>query len=151
MSLDVYLTLAEARIPRTGSGIFIRENGVTVEISAEEWNRRNPDREPVTISYDSEETDRVYHGNITHNLNTMAGEAGIYRHLWHPDEIGITHAVELIEPLRIGLSTLESQPERFRTFNPDNGWGDYDGLVKFVRDYLAACEQYPQAEVSVWR
>ena len=30
-----------------GSGIFVRENGSTVEITEEEWRRRNPDREPV--------------------------------------------------------------------------------------------------------
>ena len=32
-----------------GSGIFVRENGATVEITEEEWNRRNPDREPVRV------------------------------------------------------------------------------------------------------
>ncbi len=25
------------------------------------------------------------------------------------------------------------------------------GLVGFVKNYLAACEQYPEAAVSVWR
>ena len=30
-----------------GSGIFIRRNGATVEITEEEWNQLNPNREPV--------------------------------------------------------------------------------------------------------
>lgn len=30
-----------------GSGIFVRENGACIEISREEWDRRNPGREPV--------------------------------------------------------------------------------------------------------
>jgi len=30
-----------------GSGIFVRRNGATVEISREEWDRLNPNREPV--------------------------------------------------------------------------------------------------------
>ena len=32
-----------------GSGIFVRRNGATVEISEEEWDRENPDREPVRV------------------------------------------------------------------------------------------------------
>ena len=31
------------------SGIFIRRNGATVEISQEEWDRLNPGREPVRL------------------------------------------------------------------------------------------------------
>lgn len=93
----------------------------------------------------------IYTDNITHNLNTMAGEAGIYEHLWRPDEIGITKAGELIEPLKVGLALLKSDPERFKAFNPKNGWGTYDGLVGFVVDYLAACEKDPDADIEISR
>jgi len=34
----------------------------------------------------------VYDANITHNLGAMAEAAGIYKHLWRPEEIGITKA-----------------------------------------------------------
>ena len=93
----------------------------------------------------------IYTRNITHNLNTMAGEAGIYKHLWRPDEIGITKADELIEPLKTGLALLKSDPERFKAFNPKNGWGTYEGLVSFVADYLAACEKDPDADIDISR
>ena len=93
----------------------------------------------------------VYSANITHNLNKMADAAGIYKHLWRPDEIGIKHAGELIEPLREGLALLESDPERFKAYNPSNGWGSYDGFVPWLRHYLAACEANPDAEVAVSR
>ena len=93
----------------------------------------------------------IYDHNITHNLNKMADEAGIYKHLWRPEEIEITKAAQLIEPLREGLSLLLSDPERFKKFDPENKWGDYDGLVNFVREYLAACEENPNASVSVSR
>jgi hypothetical protein len=93
----------------------------------------------------------VYDRNITHNLNRMAGEAGIYDHLWRPDEIGVTKAAQLIEPLRAGLRLLLEQPERFKVFDPPNGWGDYNGLCGFVSEYLAACEENPDADVSVSR
>ena len=93
----------------------------------------------------------IYDRNITHNLNKMAEEAGIYKHLWRPEEIGITKASQLIEPLREGLALLLSDEERFRKFDPANKWGDYDGLVDFVREYLSSCEENPNASVSVSR
>lgn len=93
----------------------------------------------------------IYTDNITHNLNTMAGEAEIYEHLWRPDEIGITKAGELIEPLKAGLALLKSDPTRFKAFNPKNGWGTYEGLVGFVEDYLAACEKDPDADIEISR
>ena len=32
-----------------GSGIFVRRNGATVEISEEEWRQKNPGREPFRV------------------------------------------------------------------------------------------------------
>lgn len=93
----------------------------------------------------------VFERNITHNLNTMAGDAGIYKHLWRPEELNITTASQLIEPLTMGLKTLKEQPERFKKFNPKNGWGDYDGLVKFVSSYLEACKENPNCEIYISR
>ncbi len=93
----------------------------------------------------------VYEGNITHNLNGMAKEAGLYQWLWRPDEIEVTTAKQLIGPLKVGLALLESDPDRFRKLNPPNGWGTYDGLVEVVRDYLEACEKYPTATIQVSR
>jgi hypothetical protein len=84
-------------------------------------------------------------------IQTMADKAGIYRELWRPDEIGITTAGQLIEPLEKGLAELKARPEYFRRFNPENGWGTYEGLVEFVEKYLAACRTHPSAHVGVWR
>ena len=119
------------------------------EISREEWDSRFPDREPVVAMIGK--TNEVYSANITHNLNTMAQEAGVYEALWRPEEIGVAFAFELIVPLETGLKTLVGDPEQFEKFNPANGWGDYNGLVNFIRGYLDACKKYPRAKVSVWR
>ncbi len=150
MSLNVYLMITRgAKASAKRQRIFIRENGRNIEIPRGEWDRRHPDREPVSVSV--EEADEVYNANITHNLNTMATEAGIYEHLWQPGLIGVTTARELIEPLREGLALLESDPERFKKFNPANGWGDYEGFCVFVEEYLAACEKHPDAKIRVSR
>ena len=93
----------------------------------------------------------VFSANITHNLNKMAEEAGIYKHLWRPEELNITKAGELRLPLAIGLKKLLEDPKYFEMFNPENGWGNYDGLVIFVRKYLEACTIYPQADIHISR
>ena len=93
----------------------------------------------------------VFDRNITHNLNTMAEAAGIYKELWRPDELGITKAGELIPALRKGLTMLQKEPERFIPMNPPNGWGKYENLVDFVETYLDACIKYPDADVRVSR
>lgn len=147
MSLDVYLSIPSHA--GVAGGIFVREDGQTKEISAAEWYERNPGVPPVVV--EQYETECVYSANITHNLNVMADKAGIYNHLWRPEELGITKAAELIEPLKEGYLLLCHYPDQFVKFNPANGWGTYEGLVNFVLNYLRACVQYPQADVSVWR
>lgn len=93
----------------------------------------------------------VYSSNITHNLNTMAEAAGIYKHLWRPDELGIKTAAELIEPLREGLARLRATPDVFVALEPENKWGTYRDFVPWVARYLAACEENPDATVGVSR
>lgn len=151
MSLDVYLVVKGADVPISQQHIFIRENGQTKEISRDEWNRRYPDREPVAVTASTDTTDKVYHGNITHNLTNMADAAGLYQACWHPEELGITHPSQLILPLAEGLIRLTNDPDKFKSHNPANGWGSYETLCNFVAAYLKACVQYPDAAVSVWR
>ena len=93
----------------------------------------------------------VYSANITHNLGAMAKEAGIYMHLWRPEEIGLTKAGELIEPLRAGLELMKADQARFEKHNAPNGWGLYEHFVPFVEEYLAACEKNPGATLWVSR
>lgn len=93
----------------------------------------------------------VYSANITHNLGPMAKAAGIYECLWRPEEIGITRAGQLIEPLTKGLASLKTSPEIFEQYNAANGWGLYKHFVPFVEKYLAACIEHPEAEVRADR
>lgn len=154
MSLEVSLrTPGVSRVVPASSGIFVREDGATREISVEEWNAKHPGM-PAVQEADRDvsfETDEVFGANITHNLNGMAEAAGLYPCLWRPAEIGIRTASDLIKPLGIGLRKLIDDPDTFKKFNPTNGWGNYDALVKFVARYLAACIENPTAIVSVNR
>jgi len=89
----------------------------------------------------------VYNRNITHNLNKMAMEAEVYEELWRPDEIDINKASELINPIAIALKDIKSNPDKYKKLNPENGWGTYEGFVKFVQEYLDACIKYPNAHI----
>ena len=93
----------------------------------------------------------VFAANITHNLNKIAEAAGIYQHVWRPEELGITTAQELIEPLTQGLAALRADPAKFHKLNPANGWGDYTGFVRWLEEYLQACKLNPDSIVHVWR
>ena len=95
--------------------------------------------------------DEVYSANITHNLGRMAREAGIYECLWRPDEVGITHAEQIIEPLRAGVILLATESARFERFNAANGWGLWEHFLPWCARYLQACRDHPDALVSVSR
>ena len=62
-------------ISKKGTGIFVRENGGTKELTFAEAKERFPDTEIVEFDY---EDDYVFNQNITHNLGKMASEAGLY-------------------------------------------------------------------------
>lgn len=94
---------------------------------------------------------QIFEANITHNLTEMAEEAGIYKHLWRPDEIGIEKAKMLTEPLEKGLKRLKSKPDYYKQWNPENGWGTYESLILFVEDYLKACIENPDAKIEISR
>ena len=91
----------------------------------------------------------LFSANITHNLNRMAGAAGIYEALWSPGKIGAGRASDLIDFLSAGLARLEADPQGFEQFNATNGWGTYDQFVPWVRQYLKACQEYPDADIHI--
>jgi len=101
----------------------------------------------------------VYSGNITHNLGRMASEVKVgigskidlYTILWRPEELNFKFARDIADLLDEGWNILLSDPEKFKKFNPENGWGSYEGLCDFVYKYRNACWDNPDAELSVSR
>ena len=124
---------------------LLKQNTMSLDVSLNIKRRISYD-EGKTYTEDEEE---VYESNITHNLTDMAEQAGIYESLWHPEKIGATKAKDIIEPLDKGLADLKARPEYFEKFNASNGWGTYKHFVPFVRDYLNACKEYPDATIEV--
>jgi len=109
----------------------------------------------LTITVDTggpEKTEiKLFSANITHNLGDMAGEAGIYKACWHPDEIGADTAGKIIPILEQGLADMKARPEHFKKFDSPNGWGLYENFVPWVEEYLEACKKHPKAVIGVSR
>jgi CCR4-NOT transcription complex subunit 1 len=53
--------------------------------------------------------------------------------------------------LRYVLEALRKDPEHYKQWNPENGWGSYEGLLNFVAEYRNACLDNPDAELRVSR
>jgi len=97
----------------------------------------------------------LFDANITHNLNKMAEQAGIYACLWHPnddrEEYPNYETADLLIPILVeGLNQLRDRYEFFQQFNPKNGWGTYEGFVKFTSNVLEACRKYPKSRPEAW-
>lgn len=57
---------------------------------------------------------------------------------------------EVASPLlRAASKAMAEDPERFRALEPENGWGSYEGALRYLRGILAACEDHPWATVQV--
>lgn len=96
-----------------------------------------------------EDDNELYWANITHNLNKMAEEAGIYKALWHPEDIGAKHAKDIIEIVEEGLIDIIRRPGHYQKFNSPNGWGTYRHFIPFVAKYLIALKEHPEAIIVV--
>lgn len=103
----------------------------------------------------------VWNYNITHNLGEMARavvvdpdleeQLTLYHVLWRPEEYDLHLAHEISDYLNVGYQMLVADPIRYKAMNPENGWGSYEGLCRFVYEYRNACWDNPFAELRVSR
>ena len=112
------------------------------------------------------------HLNITHNLGEMAAHVvaskllpslTLYDVLWRPYRIYkieedtkeaysfMPIAKDLKEFLTILTDELIDNQDKYEKYNPDNDWGNYEGLVEFCQKYLKCIERYPNADIEVSR
>ena len=155
MSLDLYI-ISKTPVLHRGTGVYIRENGETKELSTkQEVLTHFPDMNPDTIEEKTYEDNDYFHINITHNLVTMADECKVhgtcnynsdsavvtlYDLMWHPeDNLNITTPnMDYLKDIVICYRKLLEESDYFKKFNPDNGWGTYEQLVKRTKEYINA-------------
>jgi hypothetical protein len=158
MSLDLYVMSLKKPVKHTGTGIFIRTNGQTKELSLEEAKKLYPNANIMEVTSE----DHIYwHGNITHNLGTIANhclcqcpdKTSLYSILWRPEETTLLTVTgrltsSYIKALSICLRELKDYRNYYEKFNPENGWGNYDDLVNFVESLLVALNKIPKEEYN---
>lgn len=149
MSLDITL-ICSIPVKRMSTGVFVRREGKTVELTKAEAEEAFPG---TSVEEHEIETNEVWSGNITHNLAEMAVEVGqqFYEALWRPEDLDTKTPLPLLPILRAGIQKLEANPKHFKAFNPDNGWGTYEQLLQFAKDYEDACRLHPTATIEVSR
>lgn len=60
---------------------------------------------------------------------------------WHM--LNDMSGVDGAEYIGLILEGLQSDPDRFRVMNPENGWGDYDSLVELLQEMRDAVPEWP--------
>lgn len=105
--------------------------------------------------------EETWHGNITHNLNEMANhipiklkdrETTLYYICWRPEELFETPTTDLVlEGLLQGIWFMIYHRKELLKYNSPNGWGTYDGFMKFLLNYKQACEDNPDCIIEADR
>lgn len=157
MSLDLYIN-SKTPVLHRGTGVYIRENGETKELETkDEVLKHFPDTNPDNIKETSYEDNEYFHINITHNLTEMADQCEVtgscdynlnkensfitlYDLLWHPkDNLNIeVPTLDYFNDVVACYRKLLENPDFFKQYNPANGWGSYEGLVKKTKEFIAA-------------
>ena len=94
--------------------------------------------EPVSVT--------CYSGNYTSNIGLMV-RAAIGESIGDWD--GLTARMVARKCSHLILE-LESDPVKYDSLNPENGWGSRTGLIEFLRELRAVCLTAPLAIVRVW-
>lgn len=87
-----------------------------------------------------------HHYNVTYNLREMLRAAGLPE--WRA--LDGAPAVEAAGMLAKVAETLPADPARFKALDPPNGWGDYDGALRFVESFALGCALHPEARIGAW-
>lgn len=90
-------------------------------------------------------TVEVFDGH-TYNLSPMWRLAGVFETSRDLDGL---RASEIHGRALAGLRRALSFPEQFRSLNPANGWGEYDGFVQVLTLLAIRCAENPTA-VARW-
>ena len=153
MSLDITIISPEP-IKKKRTGVYVRINGRTCELTKEEAIAHFPDVDPNTIIEEEIETNEFWHGNITHNLAEMAYDClssdntdyTLYDLLWRDTQVPFTgvYLNIYIAHLAYCLYVLKNDPDHFKKFNPENGWGTYEQLCNFVEGFIKALVTMPE-------
>jgi hypothetical protein len=90
----------------------------------------------------------LYSANITHNVNDMWMEAGVYDALYNSegDEAG-----KHLQVLAKGIKDMSENPEKYEAMDSPNGWGSYKHALPWLQKWYVACYSHPKAIIGIWK
>ena len=157
MSLDLYI-YSKTPVLHRGTGVYVRKDGETMELKTkQEVLTHFPDVNPDDVEERTYEDNEYFHMNLTHNLTEMADKCKIegncvhnigkdsvslYDLLWHPkDNLNIeVPTLDYLECVMACYKSLLKNSAHFKEYNPKNGWGSYEQLVKRTKQYIVALQ-----------
>jgi hypothetical protein len=90
-------------------------------------------------------------GNCTSNVSPMWRKA--LAAAGEPIRLSDTegrNAADALPLLRAAAQHMRDNPDEYLPMNPDNGWGDYDGALKYLANVADECERHPRASLHWW-
>lgn len=129
--------LGECRV-RLSDGRIVPDRMVRVKDYAADKRQNSV----VLVALYGHSPGKIYSAQIPGDLRHLAQSVGVYRAVWMPQQISASRASHLIGPLRDGLIKLQSSPDFYAAEEARE-------LARFLAEYLAACEQNPDADVRV--
>lgn len=84
--------------------------------------------------------------NYTSNMAPAWREAGAQIHDWNDRPVS-----DCMAELERAIRNVTARPEEFVRFEPGNGWGDVETMLRWLREIRAMFEAHPRAKVTVSR
>lgn len=86
-------------------------------------------------------------GNYTRNVSPMWHKAmtvAAGKDMWIDDTEGMTGA-EASQLFLLAAKHMVNNPDDYTPMNPENGWGNYKGALKFLEQCAEQCARNPKA------
>lgn len=85
-------------------------------------------------------------GDYTSNVGVMWFDALGDKRLRDFDNAPCSEAAG---PLADAVKRMEADPGKYREMNPPNGWGDYEGALRYLRRIAEASAQHPKCTIRI--
>lgn len=108
----------------------------------------------LKINTGKEMTTVVDVGNYTSNIGGMYQKAfsGDLQSQKEAHGIRCIHDMKASDAapyIQLAIVEMEDDPDDYKSMNPANGWGNYEGALKYLKDILQACEDHPECIIDV--
>jgi len=114
------------------------------------------------LDNDGEDVEQQVCLNITHNLNSVVDELGklvgkpYYEVIWRPDELfglknGEVPVGLVLKVLPHLIKNLLKFEDHLTEYLPSNGYGTFEGLIRFLCDYLKECYTHQESYIYCCR